>query len=70
MKIEMLDDDGAVTETVDAVEVAEPCETTQDWGTAFCGGPVYRFTTSAGMTFALCRKCIDADDYCRVAEVA
>lgn len=67
IKIELLNDAGAVTETVDAVEVAEPCETTQDWGSAFCIGPVYRFTTPvAGMTFDLCRKCIDADDYVRV----
>lgn len=76
IKIECLDDDGAVTEVVDVKEhrcspnscespvVCEGCGATGDQVAIFF------WATADGMEYFLCRPCIDADDYVRVAERA
>lgn len=78
LMIEMLDDHGKVTEVCEATEsplaredgdegaFCEDGEGLQE--RMFCVGPVYRWTTSDGLTFQACRYHIDHDDYSRFQE--
>jgi hypothetical protein len=73
IKIEMLDDEGRVLETVPATETDERCETVEEFGPAACasGGwyRAYAFTSGAAkMEYKVCRPCIDRDEYTRSVE--
>lgn len=62
MKVEMLDDDGQVTEVCEAtVEQDGTCE---DCGAA----EVVVWTTETGMTYSVCRPCLSTDEYARPLE--
>jgi hypothetical protein len=77
IKIEMLDDLGEVTETIDIVHVCtawrEQCETAaqcEDCGDgAAPDKPVYVWTSGiTGMTYSACGACLAVDDYARLVE--
>lgn len=72
-KIEMLDDDGNVTEVVEATEhrcSPDSCETS-----AYCEGcgatgdrvTILMWTTAIDMEYFLCRACLAKDSYAREA---
>lgn len=75
VKIEMLDDDGIVTEEIQDVHVcvgdpeacmdAAWCET--DGKTATPETPIYVWTTAIGMTYFVCGDCLSGDSYARLA---
>lgn len=69
-KIEMLDDEGRVTETIDVephrcgddCECVAVCETCGAKGDAVS---IFIWKTAAGMDYFSCGPCVEADDYCR-----
>lgn len=74
--LELLDDDGQVTDTVPAavshIEAGARCDDGQtfpdrDW---IHGPEIYRWTTPANMTWAVCAMCLDLDQYTRLKEEA
>lgn len=68
VKIDFLDDEAKVTDTVDGKIVRAECENSDD--PAFrCAEAdrVIRFATPNGTIFQMCTNCIDEDEYCRVA---
>lgn len=74
-QVEMLDDEGQVTETCDATVNPGPkgCDDMADWDVSYHGpdrrphaGPVYRWTTADDMTYQICASCLDADEFARL----
>ena len=59
----MLDDDGVEQERCPAEFKDDVCVCETG-----CDDPAYVWTTASGMTYALCRTCIEADEYVRLSE--
>ena len=59
----MLDDDGVEQERCPAEFKDDVCVCETG-----CDDPAYVWTTASGMTYALCRTCIEADEYVRFSE--